>query len=49
MGLSWTAVTPPANCSISSYPVYGGTTSGFTPSASNLIASGVTGNTYTNT
>jgi len=49
MGLSWTAVTPPANCSISSYPVYGSTTSGFTPSASNLIASGVTGNTYTNT
>jgi hypothetical protein len=49
IGLSWTAVTPPANCSISSYSVYGSTTSGFTPSSSNLIASGVTGTTYTNT
>jgi beta-galactosidase len=49
IGLSWTAVTPPANCTISSYNVYGSTTSGFTPSSSNLIASGVTGTTYTNT
>jgi hypothetical protein len=49
IGLSWTAVTPPANCTISSYSVYGSTTSGFTPSSSNLIASGVTGTTYTNT
>ncbi|MFZ0770912.1 MAG: malectin domain-containing carbohydrate-binding protein, partial [Candidatus Sulfotelmatobacter sp.] len=49
IGLSWTAVTPPANCTISSYNVYRSTTSGFTPGASNLIASGVTGTTYTNT
>jgi fibronectin type 3 domain-containing protein len=49
IGLSWTAVTPPANCTISSYSVYGSTSSGFTPSSSNLIASGVTGTTYTNT
>jgi fibronectin type 3 domain-containing protein len=49
IGLSWTAVTPPANCTISSYSVYGSTTSGFTPSSSNLIASGVTGTIYTNT
>jgi beta-galactosidase len=49
IGLSWTAVTPPANCTISSYNVYGSTTSGFTPSSSNLIASGVTGTTYTDT
>ena len=49
IGLSWTAVTPPANCTISSYSVYGSTTSGFTPSSVNLIASGVTGTTYTNT
>jgi fibronectin type 3 domain-containing protein len=48
IGLSWTAVTPPANCSISGYSVYRSTTSGFTPSSSNLIAS-VTGTTYTNT
>jgi hypothetical protein len=47
--LSWTAVTPPANCAISSYNVYGSTTSGFTPAASNLISSGVTGTTYSNT
>jgi fibronectin type 3 domain-containing protein len=49
IGLSWTAVTPPANCTISSYSVYGSTTSGFTPSSANLIASGVTTTTYTNT
>ncbi|MGB8097166.1 MAG: malectin domain-containing carbohydrate-binding protein [Terracidiphilus sp.] len=49
IGLSWSAVTPPANCTISSYSVYRSTTSGFTPSSSNLIASGVTGTTYSNT
>ena len=49
IGLSWTAVTPPANCTISSYSVYRSTTSGFTPSSSNLVASGVTGTTYSNT
>ncbi len=49
IGLSWTAVTPPANCSISGYSVYGSTTNGFTPSSSNLIANGVAGTTYTNT
>jgi fibronectin type 3 domain-containing protein len=45
IGLSWTAVTPPANCTISSYTVYGGTTTNPTT----VIASGVTGTTYTNT
>ena len=49
IGLSWTAVTPPANCTISSYSVYGSKTSGFTPSSSTLLASGVTGTTYSNT
>jgi len=48
IGLSWTAVTPPANCSISSYSVYGSTTSGFTPGSGNLITT-TTGTTYTNT
>jgi fibronectin type 3 domain-containing protein len=48
IGLSWTATTPPANCSISSYNVYRSTTSGFTPSTSNLIVS-VSGTTYSNT
>ena len=49
INLSWTADTPPANCTISSYSVYGSTTSGFTPSSSNLIASGVTSTSYSNT
>jgi len=45
IALSWAAVTPPANCTISSYSVYGGTTANPTT----LIASGVTGTTYSNT
>jgi fibronectin type 3 domain-containing protein len=49
IGLSWNTVTPPANCSISSYSVYGSKTSGFTPGTGNLIVSGVTGTTYSNT
>ena len=49
IGLSWSADTPPANCTISSYNVYGSTASGFTPSSSNLIASGVTSTSYSNT
>ncbi len=49
IGLSWTAVTPPANCSITSYRVYGSTTNGFTPSSSNLICSTVTGTSCSNT
>jgi hypothetical protein len=49
IGLTWTAPTPPANCSISSYDVYGSTTSGFTPSSSNLLSSTVTSTSYTNT
>ncbi len=49
IGLSWTGVTPPTNCTITSYSVYGSTTSGFTPSSSNLIASGLTGVSYSDT
>jgi hypothetical protein len=45
IALTWQAVTPPANCSINSYNVYGGTTANPTT----LIASGVTGTTYSNT
>jgi len=48
IGLSWSAVTPPANCTISSYKVYGSTTSGFTPSSSNLLGS-PTGTTFSST
>jgi len=46
ISLSWTAENPPPNCSISFYNVYSSTTSGFTPSTSNLIASGITSATY---
>jgi hypothetical protein len=49
IGLSWSAVTPPSNCTISSYSVYGSTTSGFTPGASTLLASGVTSPSYSST
>ena len=39
--LSWGAVTPPANCSVT-YTVYRGTAKGFTPSASNQVSTGLT-------
>jgi fibronectin type 3 domain-containing protein len=48
IGVSWNAVTPPAHCAISSYNVYGSTTSGFTPSSSTLLGS-ATGTTFSNT
>jgi cellulose 1,4-beta-cellobiosidase len=46
--LSWTADTAPANCTIGSYNVFASTASGFTPSSSNQIASGVTSTSYSN-
>jgi Carbohydrate binding module (family 6)/Fibronectin type III domain len=46
IGLNWTAVTPPANCTVSSYSVYRSTTSGFTPGTGNQIASNVTTTSY---
>jgi len=49
IGLTWTAVTPPTNCTISSYSVYRSTTSGFTPGSGNLVASGLTSPSYSNT
>ena len=49
IGVSWSAVTPPANCTLSSYSVYGSTTSGFTPGTGNLLSSSVTGTNYSNT
>lgn len=39
ISLSWSPVTPPANCTVTSYAVFRGTTSGFTPSAGNQVAS----------
>ncbi len=49
INVSWTADTAPANCTISSYKVFRSTTSGFTPSSSNQIASGVTSTSYSDT
>jgi hypothetical protein len=49
INLSWTADTAPANCTISSYNVFRSTTSGFTPSSSNQIASGGTATSYSST
>ncbi len=49
INLAWTADTAPANCTISSYNVFRSTTSGFTPSSSNQIASGVTATSYSST
>ena len=46
--LSWNPVTPPSNCSIT-YSVFRSTTSGFTPSSTNQIASGLTTTSYTDT
>lgn len=48
INLTWSAATAPANCSISAYSVYGSMSSGFAPSASNLLASGLTGTSYSN-
>jgi cellulose 1,4-beta-cellobiosidase len=49
INLSWTAVTPPANCTITSYPVYRSTTSGFTPSSSNQVGTVTSGTTFSDT
>jgi len=49
INLSWSAVTPPSNCSISSYAVYRSTTSGFTPSSSNRVGSVTSGTTFSDT
>jgi hypothetical protein len=46
INVSWTADTAPANCTIRSYNVFRSTSNGFSPSASNQIASGVTGTSY---
>src|SRR5262249_38994863 len=46
--LSWTATAPPSGCSIA-YSVFRSTNSGFTPSSSNQIASGLTSPSFSNT
>ncbi len=48
INLSWTASTAGTGCTIT-YDVFRSTTSGFTPSSSNQIASSVTATTYSDT
>jgi len=48
IGLNWTASSAPPNCPLT-YNLYASTTKGFTPGTGNLIASNLTGTTYTNT
>ena len=47
--LTWNIATPPANCVIASYSVYGSATSGFSPSSATLLSNSVTGTSYSNT
>jgi hypothetical protein len=49
INLSWTASTAPSGCTVGSYSVFRSTTSGFTPSSSNQIMSGVTATTFDDT
>jgi hypothetical protein len=49
INVNWTADVAPANCTISSYNVFRSTTSGFTPSASNQVASGLTSTSFSDT
>jgi hypothetical protein len=42
INLNWSASTAPAGCTVGSYSVFRSTTSGFTPSSTNQIASGIT-------
>jgi chitinase len=48
INLNWNAVAPPANCTISSYSVFGSTSSTFTPSSSTLLGS-TSGTTFSDT
>lgn len=49
INLSWTGVPPSATGCTNTYDIFSSTTPGFTPSSSNLIASGVTGTTFSAT
>ncbi len=46
INLSWSSVVPPAGCLVR-YNVYRSTINGFTPSSSNLVATGLTSSSYT--
>jgi beta-galactosidase len=47
--VGWAVVSAPANCTVSGYSLYASTQSGFTPSASNLLATGIAALQYTST
>jgi hypothetical protein len=47
INLSWTAVTPPANCTVT-YTVFRSTTNNFTPGAANQVATGLTAASFQN-
>jgi hypothetical protein len=49
INLSWTASTAPSGCTVGSYNVFRSTTSGFKPSSTNQIASGVTTTSFDDT
>jgi hypothetical protein len=49
INLNWTASTAPSGCSVGSYSVFRSTTSGFTPSSSNLVGSGITSTIFDDT
>lgn len=48
INVSWNAVTPPTGCTVT-YSVFRSTTTGFTPSAANQVASGLTTTSFPNT
>ena len=49
INLNWSPSTAPSGCTVGSYSVFRSTTSGFAPTGSNQIASGITGLTYDDT
>jgi Malectin domain len=49
INLNWSPSAAPSGCTVGSYSVFRSTTSGFTPTGSNQIASGITGTTYDDT
>src|SRR5258706_96388 len=49
ISINWAGSTAPAGCAVGSYSVFRSTTSGFTPSGANQIATGLTTATYDDT
>lgn len=49
INLNWLSSAAPSGCTVGSYSVYRSTTSGFTPTGSNQIASGITSTAYDDT